>query len=186
MLPRQVLANYAGRIILATSLVCSSHTCTAAERAGSTLYGVGGDFKGFDPIDSGDVESASQVYRVYEGLLEYAYLDRPYRAIPRLAETLPEVSTDGLTYTFKIRQGVRFQDDPCFPGGKGRDVTAEDFVYSFKRLLDSKLQSQGYWIFSDFVVGADEWMKKTSDTAHATDYSQPLPGFVAIDRSTLQ
>lgn len=186
MLPRQVLANYAGKIILATLLVCGGHTCLAAERTGTTLYGVGGDFKGFDPIDSGDVESASQVYRVYEGLLEYAYLDRPYRAIPRLAEALPDVSADGLTYTFKIRQGVRFQDDPCFPGSKGRDVTAEDFVYSFKRLLDSKLQSQGYWIFSDFVVGADEWMKKTSDAASATDYSQLLPGFVAIDHSTLQ
>jgi len=160
--------------------------CLAATSPGSTLYGIGGDFKGFDPIDAGDVESADQVYRVYEGLLEYAYLDRPYRAIPRLAEALPDISADGLTYTFKIKPGIQFQDDPCFPGGKGRELVADDFVYSFKRLLDSKLQSQGYWIFSDFVVGANDWMKKTSDENQPTDYSQPLPGFVAPDHRTLQ
>ena len=56
------------------------------------LRGVGGDFKGFDPIEAGDVESAEQVSRVYEGLLEYAYLERPYKAVPRLAEAMPEIS----------------------------------------------------------------------------------------------
>ena len=69
------------------------------------LHDVRYDFKGFDPVDSGDVESAYQVSRVYEGLLEYDYLPRPYRVIPRLAEALPEVSADGLTYTFKLRNG---------------------------------------------------------------------------------
>jgi oligopeptide transport system substrate-binding protein len=179
MLPRQLLANYAGRIILAVSLTYGVHAGLAAEHADSALYGIGGDFKGFDPIDSGDVESANQVCRVYEGLLEYAYLDRPYRAIPRLAEALPEVSADGLTYTFKIKQGVRFQDDACFPGGKGRELTAEDFVYSFKRVLDPKLESQGDWIFINHVLGAQEW-------ARAGDPRAPLPGFQSLDRSTLQ
>jgi ABC-type transport system substrate-binding protein len=185
MLPHPALAKYAGRLILVVALF-GVRVCLAADLSGSTLYGIGGDFKGFDPIDAGDVESADQVYRVYEGLLEYAYLDRPYRAIPRLAEALPDISADGLTYTFKIRQGVHFQDDPCFPVGKGRELVADDFVYSFKRLLDSKLQSQGYWIFSDFVVGANDWIKKTADGAQPTDYSQPLPGFVATDPHTLQ
>ena len=179
MLPRQVLANYAGRIILATSLICGVRAGVAVEHADTALYGIGGDFKGFDPIDSGDVESANQVCRVYEGLLEYAYLERPYRAIPRLAEALPEISADGLTYTFKIKQGVRFQDDVCFPGGKGRELTAEDFVYSFKRVLDPKLESQGDWIFINHVLGAQEW-------ASAGDPRAPLPGFQSLDRSTLQ
>jgi oligopeptide transport system substrate-binding protein len=179
MLPRQVLANYAGRFILATSLICGVLPILAAQHADSALYGIGGDFKGFDPVDSGDVESADQVCRVYEGLLEYAYLDRPYRAIPRLAESLPEVSTDGLAYTFKIKQGVRFQDDPCFPSGKGRALTAEDFVYSFKRILDPKLESQGDWIFINHVLGAQDWAK-------AGDARAPLPGFQALDPATFQ
>ena len=185
MLPRPALAQYAGSIILVMAL-SGARACLAADTSASTLYGIGGDFKGFDPVDSGDVESADQVYRVYEGLLEYAYLDRPYRAIPRLAEALPDISADGLTYTFKLRRGIRFQDDSCFPGGKGRELVADDFVYSFKRLLDSKLQSQGYWIFADFVVGANDWIKKTAESSKPTDYSQPVPGFVAIDPHTLQ
>ncbi len=166
-------------MIVAASLLYGVHAGFALEHADSVLYGIGGDFKGFDPIDSGDVESADQVCRVYEGLLEYAYLDRPYRAIPRLADALPEISADGLTYTFKIKQGVRFQDDVCFPGGKGRELIADDFVYSFKRVLDPKLESQGDWIFINHVLGAQEWAK-------AGDPNAPLPGFQSLDRSTLQ
>ncbi len=155
-------------------------------RAESVLYGVGGDFKGFDPVDAGDVESADQVGRVYEGLLEYAYLDRPYHVIPRLAEALPEVSADGLTYTFKIKKGIRFPDDPCFPGGKGREVTAQDFVYSFLRTLNPRLQSQGDWIFVNHVRGAQEWVDRVSSSKDPVNYDAPFPGFVATDRYTLQ
>jgi len=165
----------------AASLVCLGLAGCApkTETGETTYYGVGGDFRGFDPVDCGDIESASHVCRVYEGLLEYAYLERPYKVVPRLAEKMPEVSADGLTYTFRLRQGVRFMDDPCFPGGKGREVSAEDFVYSFKRLLDPKLESQGDWIFIHHVLGAQEWVKKA-------DFNAPLPGFVALDRSRLQ
>jgi len=160
-------------------LLMGAVVARGAEPSPRVLYGSGGDFKGFDPVDSGDVESADQVCRVYEGLLEYDYLTRPYRVIPRLAAALPEVSPDGLTYTFKLRQGVRFQDDPCFPGGRGREVTAEDFVYSFRRLLDPKLESQGDWIFINHVLGAKEW-------AQRGDHNAPLPGFAARDRYTLE
>jgi ABC-type transport system substrate-binding protein len=170
-------------VLLGLAVVFSLCGAVTAEMV---LYGLGGQFKGFDPIESGDVESAVAVSRTYEGLLEYAYLKRPYVTIPRLAEAMPEVSEDGLTYTFKLRKGVRFMDDPCFPGGKGREVTAEDFVYSFKRLLNSQLESSGTWIFSDHVVGAAEWMKATAESKTPVDFAQPLPGFVAADRYTLQ
>jgi ABC-type transport system substrate-binding protein len=149
------------------------------ENTDSTLYLIGGDFKGYDPIDSGDTESAEEVSRVYEGLLEYAYLERPYKVIPRLAEVMPEISENGLIYTFRLRKGVRFMDDPCFPGGRGREVTATDFVYSFKRLLDPKLQSNGDWIFINHILGAKLWVEKG-------DFDASLPGFVAVDDRTLQ
>ena len=71
---------------------------------------------------------------VYEGLLGYHPYARPYQLMPVLAESMPEVSEDGLVYTFRIRQGVRFHDDPSFPGGQGRELNAEDFVFAFKRL----------------------------------------------------
>jgi ABC-type transport system substrate-binding protein len=152
---------------------------TSPLRAESVLYGVGGDFKGFDPVDAGDVESAEQISRVFEGLLEYDYLVRPYRVVPRLAEALPEVAADNLTYTFRLKKGVRFSDDACFPGGKGREVTAEDFIFSLKRILDPKLQSQGSWILENHLLGVAEWQKNGK-------FDAPLPGLVATDRHTLQ
>jgi ABC-type transport system substrate-binding protein len=149
------------------------------ENKNQTLYLIGGDFRGFDPMDSGDTETAEEVCRVYEGLLEYSYLERPYKVIPRLAEALPEISPDGLTYTFRLKKGVHFSDDKCFPGGKGREVTAKDFVYSFKRLIDPKVSSDGDWIFIHHVLGAKEWAEKRDSEA-------PVPGFVAVDDHTLQ
>lgn len=59
---------------------------------------------------------------------------------------MPSVSDDGLTYTFKIKKGVLFHDDAAFAGGKGRELVAEDFVYSIKRLADPKLQGLGWWL----------------------------------------
>lgn len=166
-------------VVVSCTVFLTSPTARAARATESTLYAVGGDFKGFDPADSGDVTSSMMCGRVYEGLLEYAFLERPYRVIPRLAETLPTISADGLTYTFHLRKGVHFMDDPCFPGGQGREVTAQDFVYSFTRLLDPKLESTGDWIFSSHVKGVKEWIEQGNPKA-------AIPGFVATDRHTLE
>jgi ABC-type transport system substrate-binding protein len=149
------------------------------------LYGQTSRFKGFDPVKVSDVASSAMICRVYEGLLDYAYLDRPYRVQPMLAETMPEVSADGLTYTFHIRKGIFFQDDPCFPGGKGRELTAEDFVYSIKRIADLKNASSGFWVFNGRVAGLDEFRAASAGDA-PTDYAALVEGLHSIDRYTLQ
>ncbi|MFZ2644205.1 MAG: ABC transporter substrate-binding protein, partial [Verrucomicrobiia bacterium] len=165
---------------------CGSSVASGGKPGEMVYYTEGGDIKGFDPVRASDVDSALAVCKIYEGLVEYDYLYRPYRVVPRLAESLPEVSADGLTYTFRIKKGVRFQDDPCFPGGKGREVTAEDFIYSFKRLMDAKNLATGSWVFAGRVVGADEWTKASEDRSKPTDYSRPIPGFEAPSRYTLR
>ncbi len=149
------------------------------------LYGQTSRFKGFDPVKVSDVASSAMICRVYEGLLEYAYLDRPYHVHPMLAEAMPDVSEDGLTYTFRIRKGIFFQDDPCFPGGKGRELTAEDFVYSIKRIADLKNASSGYWAFNGRIAGLDEFRTGSSGTV-PTDYNATVDGLRALDRYTLQ
>jgi ABC-type transport system substrate-binding protein len=149
------------------------------------LYGQTARIKGFDPAKASDVASSSIIGRIYEGLLEYSYLDRPYRVQPLLASGMPEVSADGLTYTFRIRSGIFFQDDPCFPGGKGRELTAEDFVYSIKRVADIKTASSGYWAFNGRITGLDEFRAASAgDTP--TDYDAPVEGLRAPDLTTLQ
>jgi ABC-type transport system substrate-binding protein len=99
---------------------------------------------------------------------------------PRLAESLPEVSEDGLTYTYRFKKGVFFADDPCFPDGKGREVQVHDFIYSLKRIFDPKTLPQGEWVWRGKIKGLDEWK------AAGSDYSKDVAGLKAIDDYTLQ
>lgn len=148
-------------------------------------YGVTGRIRGFDPVTAGDVASSLAIARVYEGLLQYSYLDRPYRLEPCLAAALPTVSSNRLVYTFPIRRNIFFQDDPCFKDGQGRELTAEDFVYSIKRVADLKNSSSGYWAFHDRIVGLDDFRASSAGDA-PTDYDHLVPGLQAPDPYTLR
>jgi len=158
------------------------------ERRGETvLFRHTKEIRGFDPVKSGDISSAAAVSQMYEGLLQYSYLARPYRVEPALAESMPAISADGLTYTFKVRKGIFFQDDPCFTAsaGKGRELVADDFVYSIKRVADPANESMGYWAFSDRIAGLDEFREAAGNSKPA-DYNRDVEGLKAIDRYTLQ
>lgn len=143
--------------------------------------------KGLDPALADDQYSGDEVGLVYEGLLQYHYLKRPYELIPNLAAARPVISKDSKTYTFTLKKGVLFQDDPCFTqtAGKGREMTVDDVVYSFKRLADPKLASPGWWVFDGKIVGLNAWHDAASTSA-TTDYTKPVEGLKAIDRYTLQ
>ncbi|HEY4784775.1 MAG TPA: ABC transporter substrate-binding protein [Bacteroidales bacterium] len=85
------------------------------------------------------------VNQLFNGLLE---MDDSLRLRPSIAKRW-KVSDDGLTYTFYLRRDVYFHDHKVFPGGKGRRVVADDFVYSFSRIIDPKVASPGASIFND-------------------------------------
>ena len=138
-----------------------------------------------DPSRSTDVYSSKVVGLIYEGLLQYAYLARPYEVETLLAAGMPAVSADGLTYTFRLRKGIFFQDDPCFDGGTGREVTARDFVYSLKRIADAKNACPGWWAFNDRIAGLNDF-RLASREGGATDYSREVAGLRAVDRYTLE
>lgn len=144
---------------------------------------------GFDPAKAMDLPSLQAISRMYEGLVQYSYLERPYRVEPCLAEALPAVSADGTVYTFTIRKGIYFQDDPCFTNGpagpgKGRELCATDFVYGIKRVADLKVGSPGYWAFRDRIVGLDEFRNRSGNGP--TDYDAPVAGLETPDRYTLR
>lgn len=140
--------------------------------------------KGLDPVNAGDTYSSAEIARVYEGLLEYHYLKRPFELQPNLAVAMPTVSEDGLTYTFKIKPGVKFHDNKCFPNGKGRELVAQDFVYSIKRMADLKNNSTGWWLLDGRIKGLNEWR----DTYKGKDpnYDEKVEGLAALDKYTLQ
>ena len=87
--------------------------------------------------------------QIYNGLFE---LDDNLSVINSIVESYDQPVDNQMVYTFKIRKDVYFQDNAAFPNGIGRAVTADDFVYSFKRLTDPKTGSPGAWIFTDKVL----------------------------------
>ena len=133
-----------------------------------------------DPVQSATIYANQIVTSVYDTLFEYKYLKRPFELKPNLAVGMPEVSKDGKTYTFKIKKGVHYIDDPSFKNGKGREVVAQDFVYSIKRHFDPKNRSQGSWLWQGKIVGLDDWGKK------GADYSKEVEGLKALDKYTIQ
>jgi oligopeptide transport system substrate-binding protein len=133
-----------------------------------------------DPAQASSIYAKFLAVNLYDTLYRYKYLARPYQLELNLAEGLPQVSSDGLIYTIRIKPGVHFIDDQAFPDGKGRAVKAEDFVYSIKRHFDPKTRAQGAWLWQERIVGLDEWKDNGSD------YDQDIPGLRALDERTLQ
>ena len=126
-----------------------------------------------------------EVSKVYEGLFEYDYLKESFQLVPNLATELPTISADGLIYTIKIKKGVHFQDNVCFAGGKGRELVAEDFVYSLKRVADPHAQSSWFSLLYNRIEGLDAWREKYKDRAIA-DCAEAVSGLKALDKHTLQ
>lgn len=102
-------------------------------------YAQGADPRGLDPALIDDGESSKPICQMYEGLLKYG--DNNTEVEPCLAESW-EVSGDGLTYTFKLRQGVKFHD--------GTDFNAEAVKYNVDRQTVNKTEDM---LYADFVFG---------------------------------
>ncbi len=139
---------------------------------------------GFDPQAAGDEYSNSVNRVIFDPLYRYDYLARPYRLKPNTAVAMPEFSADGKTWTIRIRPGIHFADDPAFKGRR-RELTAADYVYAWKRVLDPRLRSNSLQVFDGRFVGADALVAKARETGKF-DYDAPLEGLQAVDRYTLR
>jgi len=121
---------------------------------------------------------------IYENLLTYDYLARPAKLIPGTAQAMPESSEGGKTYTFRIKQGIYFTPDPAFKGVK-RELTAADYAYTIKRVLDPKNRSPQASAFEGKIVGLDEVVAAAKKSGHF-DYDQAVAGLETLDRYTLR
>ena len=133
-----------------------------------------------DPARASSIYANFLAVNLYDTLYRYKYLARPYQLEPNLAEHLPQVSADGLIYTIRIKPGVHFIDDTVFREGKGRLVSARDFVYSIKRHFDPETRAEGAWLWQNRIVGLDEWKE------NGADYKQEVTGLRALDDRTIQ
>jgi len=140
---------------------------------------------GFDPAQISDLYSAIAIANMFDAPYKYDYLARPAKVKPNLAQAMPEVAENYTTYTFRLKKGIYFVDDPAF-GDKKREVTATDFVYSFKRFFDPANKSPNYSsLAEEGVLGLDELRKRAEKTGKF-DYDSEVEGLRALDRYTVQ
>jgi ABC-type transport system substrate-binding protein len=139
---------------------------------------------GFDPQAGGDAYSNYVNRVIFDPLYGYDYLARPYKIVANTAVALPDISPDGKTWTIRVKPGIYFADDPAFKGAK-RELTAADYVYSWKRVLDPKMRSISNLVFDGKLVGADPVVAAARATGKF-DYDAPIEGLQAVDRYTIR
>lgn len=130
-----------------------------------------------DPAFAKDLSNLNVCKQLYNGLVQ---LDSAMQIRPAIAKAW-EISGDGKTYTFHLREDVFFHDSKAFPNGKGRQVTAHDFVYSFQRLLNPKELSPGAWVFNSVKKGDRGYaFSAPNDTTLIIELEQPYTPFLSI------
>ena len=140
----------------------------------------------FDPAQISDLYSRTVAVGFFEAPLEFEFLARPVRMRPATAAAMPEVSADFTSFTFRIRPGIYFADDPAFKGQK-RELTAEDYVYSLKRHYDPRWKSGNLYILeSAKILGLSELRRRIIDEKKPFDYDTPVEGLRTLDRYRFQ
>ncbi|MDP2371454.1 ABC transporter substrate-binding protein [Rhodoferax sp.] len=141
---------------------------------------------GFDPAQISDLYSRVVTSNVFDALYCYDYLARPVMVRPNVALGMPVVSEDLRTHTIKIRPGIYFADDPVF-GGKKRELTAQDFVYSYKRIFDPTTKSPTYSdLEEEKLIGMEELRRAAEKPGARFDFDKEVEGIRALDRYTIQ
>jgi ABC-type transport system substrate-binding protein len=141
---------------------------------------------GFDPVQVTDLYSSTINANIFEALLTYDYLARPARVKPQTAAAMPEMSADFKTWTVRIRPGIYFADDPAF-GGKPRELTAHDYMYSIKRHYDPRFKGGRLYLFEGTrILGLSELRRELIAAKKPFDYDREVEGLKALDRYTLQ
>jgi ABC-type transport system substrate-binding protein len=134
---------------------------------------------GLDPAVASDLASLSLLENLFDPLLRYDYDARPVKLVPSAARAMPTSDATGTVWTFQVKPGMYFSDDPAFKGQK-REVTAADYVYSIKRLYDPNLKSPWLFMFEDKLAG-DEAYKNGKFS-----YDRNIEGLQAVDKYTLR
>ena len=141
---------------------------------------------GFDPAQISDLYSRTIAANIFDAPLQVEFLARPVRNRPNTAAALPEVSADFKTFTFTIKPGIYFADDPVFQG-KRRELVAQDYVYSIKRHYDPRWKSPNLFAFENVkMLGLSELRDQAVKTGKPFDYDHAVEGVRALDRYRFQ
>jgi ABC-type transport system substrate-binding protein len=174
------------RLPILLCLLCAAALPTARAAKLKTLrYALEIAETGFDPAEISDLYSRGIADDIFDAPYRYAYLAAPGTVEPSTADGMPESSSDFKTFTIHIKKGIYFTDDPAFKG-KRRELTAEDYVYSYKRLFDPHWNSPAYeGLATVGVLGMEALRNEAIKTGHF-DYDRPVEGLRSLDRYTFQ
>ncbi len=187
----------------------------ASDRGQKVLYSVFSERpKHLDPAQSYATDESQFTMQVYEPVLQYHYLKRPYQLIPNTAAALPELRIEqrgGETvsvYEIRLQPGIRFQPHPAFVPGNltldrrqvaalaspyglplgTRELTADDYIYQIKRLAHPQLQVPIFGLMSEYIVGLKAYAAALKAAARPGEWldlrQHALPGVERVDAHT--
>ena len=135
---------------LAAALALAAATAApapAAPAAGKVLHAfLSTGETGLDPAVASDLASLSLLENLFEPMLRYDYAARPVKLVPASLSAMPASDASGKVWTFRLKPGMFFSDDPAFKGRK-REVVAADYQFAIERLLDPALKSPWAFMF---------------------------------------
>lgn len=132
------------------------------------------------PLNITEVTGFRIANQVYEGLVKFN--QATLEVEPALAESW-EVNEDATEWTFHLRQGVKFHDDPCFPDGKGREMKAQDVEWCIHQLCMATPQNQMFWLVADRLKGAHQCYEMSMENP---DEHMHLEGVQVVDDYTIK
>jgi ABC-type transport system substrate-binding protein len=149
-----------------------------------------GRIKTLDPALASDLASRNMVAAFYDTLLQYDYTARPYKLIPSMLKSMPELDETKTVYTFCLRDDLYFSKDKCFKKltEESRKVASSDVIYSFLRIADGRLHSPVFWMFRGKIKGIDAFREATQKLSpdDNTLYSQGIEGLKVVDDHTFE
>ncbi len=163
-------------VVLLTVLLVGCNQRTEHKEKVIFRYNEAAGITSLDPAFSRSLENIWAVHQVFNSLVD---LDSNMQVVPSIAKKW-SISDDGLVYEFELRDDIYFHDHPIFPNGKGRLVTAEDFVYSFGRLLDSRLAASGAWVLSALDTDRHNGILAVGNHKLRLYLKKPYPPFLGI------
>ncbi len=171
---------------------CGNNPYEPGEAAKPILFrAMSDDPRTLDPTVSYSAGIEAQtVDAIYPSFYHYHFLKQsPFKLEPMLGAREPErrvyafeangKSGQGEAWRFTLKKGLRFQDDPCFPGGKGREVVAKDILYAFRRMADPAVPCPVLGFFEDKILGFSDYIKANrarQEKKQKADYDVPVEG----------
>src|SRR5438874_10144777 len=167
-------------VSLLVSLMSGAHAADSAK----VLRLASPDIDTLDPQGYADDPSFQIIMALFEPAYEWDYLASPPKLRPLSADGPPVITENEKTWTIQLKHGIHFVDDPAFKG-KPRELTADDYVYAYKRWLDPNGRRGGAPIITNLIVGARPVVDQAAK-AGKFDFDRPIEGLRALDRYTLQ